>query len=53
MMRFSAMKVHMLLDYFLLLLLQDLYQFRGHIMKGSCKGRGKQYLQLVKSLSGY
>ena len=33
------MKVHMLLDYILLLLLQGIYQFIVHIMKGSCKGR--------------
>ena len=36
-MRLSAMKVHMLLDYILLLMLQDMYQFIVHTMKGSCK----------------
>ena len=50
MMRFSAMNVHMLLDYILLLLLQDIYQFKVYTMKGSCKGRGNQYIQLFKSL---
>ena len=50
MMRLSAMKVHMLLDYIILLMLQDICQFIVHIMKGSCKGSVNQYIQLVKYL---
>ena len=48
--RLSDMKVHMLLDYIMLLLLQNIYQFIVHIMKGSCKGRVNQYKQLIKFL---
>ena len=44
MVRLSAMKVHMLLDYIILLLLQDIYQFIVHIMKGSSNGRVNQYI---------